>query len=402
MRRIWVLALLINLSVFAAQDRKIEVRKPENIQVLIEKDIKGAVLEINGPYYVFNPKDGARISSGILGKRFLVHAQKDGIKWGEMFPGIHQIYITPRSPKSSILVNGIQYEGSIAVFKVKNKISIVNDISVEQYIKAVLSPLFPFPLENEVMASIAIIARTNAYYHISKGHGSFWDVDAKSTGYKGSALIDPKSILAKSIDSTKNLILIHPHQGQNVPFAACWTEHSAGKSAPYRSIFRKDGNAPEKCIKVPHAELDREETRWTTTISKVRLAELLNLSSADKIELFIDQESNKTCGARVTEGNRIHDYSFVEFQKMLGEDKIRSSEFNVVDNNDALTFTGYGLGHGVGLCLFSATSLAQNGENAVQILSKFFPETYLMNLSAVPYQNSNVVDNRNEIIFFNH
>ncbi len=400
MKRIWILALLINLSVFAIEGRKVEVRKPENIQVLIEKDITGAILEVNGPYYVFNPEDGARVSSGLLGKRFLVHAQKDGIKWGEMFPGIHQIYITARSPKSTILVNGIQYEGSIAVFQVDNKISIVNDISVEQYIKSILSPLFPFPLESEVMASIAIIARTNAYYHISKGHGSFWDVEAKNFGYNGAALIDPTSVLSKSIDSTKNLILIHPHQGQNVPFAACWTEHSAGKSASYRSIFRKDGNAPDRCVKVPHAELDKEETKWKTTIAKNQLAELLNISSADKIELFIDKESNKACGARVTEGSRIHDYNFIEFQKLLGENRIKSSEFNVVDNGDVLTFTGYGIGHGVGLCLFSATSLAQNGENAVQILSKFFPETYLMNLSAVPYKNKNVVDNRNEINFF--
>jgi SpoIID/LytB domain protein len=403
MKRIWILALLINLSSFANEHKKIfEVRKPENIQVLIEKDITGAILEVNGPYYIFNPEDGSRLSSGLLGKRFLVHGQNEGLRWGEQFPGIHQICLTPRSLNSTILVNGIQYSGSISVYQIDNKISIVNDINVEEYIKSILAPLFPFPLEKEVMASIAIIARTNAYYLISKGQNSFWDIDAKSVNYQGSTLVDNKSILSKSIDSTKNLILVHPNQGQNLPFAACWTEHSAGKTVPYKSIFRKEGSAPNISVDAPHALIDKEESKWNTSIAKNQLAKLLNLPSVDLIELFIDKESNKVYGARVIENNNKHDYNFIEFQELVGKNIIKSSEFNVKIQNDFLTFKGFGVGHGVGLCLFSAVSLAQNGENALQILSRFFPETYLMNLDVIPSRNKNIVENINERNIFNH
>ena len=44
-------------------------------------------------------------------------------------------------------------------------------------------------------------------------------------------------------------------------------------------------------------------------------------------------------------------------------------------------FNGYGRGDGVGLCLYSATAMAQNGENALKILGKFFPKTLVYNLS---------------------
>jgi stage II sporulation protein D len=61
-----------------------------------------------------------------------------------------------------------------------------------------------------------------------------------------------------------------------------------------------------------------------------------------------------------------------------------SSDFTVTIKDDTVIFSGFGKGHGVGLCLYSASALAQNGENAVKILSKFFPETYLYNINALP------------------
>ncbi len=71
-------------------------------------------------------------------------------------------------------------------------------------------------------------------------------------------------------------------------------------------------------------------------------------------------------------------------KRMLGDNHLQSSEFTVLVKDDAVIFTGFGKGHGAGLCLYSAAAMAQNGENAVKILSKFFPDTYLYNLNAIP------------------
>ncbi|PIS01701.1 MAG: hypothetical protein COT84_01300 [Chlamydiae bacterium CG10_big_fil_rev_8_21_14_0_10_35_9] len=398
MRFICIFALFLSVHLYSSNDNTaLEVKRPENIRVLLEKDISGAVLEVKGPYYIFNPEDGSRISSGLLGKRFLVHGLQNGIKWGEQFPGIHQVYIVPRSEETSILVNGIQYEGAIAVFQIEDKISIVNDIDIEKYIKAILTPKFPFPLETEVMAAVAILARTNAYYYVSKGGlHSFWDVDAKDVGFQGCALVDSSSFITKGVDSTKNLIMIHPYQGKNVPFAAKWTEHSAGKTAPFRSIFRFDGHAPNLSISTPHAELDKDDTKWSFIISKIKLAKLLNVSNIDKLELFTDKDSNKIYGARVINGSEKKDFNFIDLQNRLNKDLLKSSEFTISQAAESITFTGFGSGHGVGLCLHSAAALAQNGDNAVQILARFFPQTYLMNLSALPNRQGNIVENLNE------
>ena len=123
-------SVILPISSHFANENVSEPMAPRNIQVLLEKNVEGALLEIKGPYYIFNPDDGSRVASGLLGKRFMIHELADGLKWGEAFPGIHQIYIKPRSEETSIFINGIQYAGAIAIYGVDGCINIVNDINV--------------------------------------------------------------------------------------------------------------------------------------------------------------------------------------------------------------------------------------------------------------------------------
>jgi stage II sporulation protein D len=366
-------------------ERIAEPMAPRNIQVLLENDVDGALLEVKGPYYIFNPHDGSRVSSGLLGKRFMIHELEDGLKWGEEFPGVHQIYIKPRSSETTIFINGVQYAGSVAIYGVKNRINIVNDIDIESYIKATLTAQFLTPLEPEVMSALAILARTNAYYYANKADpSSFWHIAAEDANYQGSALVVSHSPVDKAVESTRHLILLHPDNGGNTPFATAWTEHSAGKTAPYASIFRKEGYSPDKGVEAPHAALARQESKWNYQIGKKTLCHLLDVPQIKSIDLFLDKASSKVYGLRIKDGTESYDIDFITLQARLGANHLKSSDFTVAMKDDAVVFTGFGQGHGVGLCLYSANALAQNGENAVKILSKFFPETYLYNLNAIP------------------
>ncbi len=385
----WICSLLVigYLNCFANHSMSHQTAEPiapRNIQVLIVKDASEALLEVKGAYYLINPHDGSKITSGLLGKRFMVRSLDSGIKWGEEFPGIHQFYIKPRSPETTIFVNGIQYSGGVAVFGVAGQIHIINDLDIESYVKAELTTQFPTPLEPEVLASLAIVLRTDAYYHATKNEESFWHVTAEETKFPGSALVVPGSLIERAVDSTKHLILVHPEHGHTAPFAASWTEHSAGKTASYETMFRKNAFCPEKGVEAPHAALARTESKWSYKIAKQNLAHLLDVPQIKSIETFVDSSSNKVYGVRIKDENHSHDIDFFSLQNKLGAKHLLSSDFSVTVKDDTVIFSGFGKGHGVGLCLYSASALAQNGENAVKILSKFFPETYLYNINAVP------------------
>src|SRR4051812_23405779 len=106
MKNLWIPAALLcsglSLPLIAKEapsmvEHIAEPMSPRNIQVLLEKDAPEVLLEVKGPYYIFNPHDGSRIASGLLGKRFMIRELEKGLKWGEAFLGIHQVYIQPRS-----------------------------------------------------------------------------------------------------------------------------------------------------------------------------------------------------------------------------------------------------------------------------------------------------------------
>lgn len=356
--------------------------KPRNIHVMLEKDIYEALLEVRGAYYIFNPHDGTKVSSGILGKRFIIRPTESGLKWGQVYPGIHQIVIVPRSDESKILLNGIQYDGAMAIFKVEDKINIVNQVDVESYLKSILNLQFQYPLESEAMAAIAIAARTTAYHQINSNIASFWHVDGKKIRYNGSSLIIPNSVISQAVDATKNLILINPKDNQKLPFAAPWTEHCGGKTAPFHVIFRKEMNSPREGVASPIAALDRKDSRWSYSISTDTFCSLFNVNKVTAIELFQDSTSSKVYAIRVKDGEIQKDINFFSLQSILGKNLIKSNDFVVFLRDNELHFVGYGKGHGVGLCVYSASCMAQNGDTAIKILSKFFPKTYLVNLSS--------------------
>ena len=348
----------------------------------MEKDVSEALLEVRGPYTIYNPQDGDKLASGILSKRFLVYGRDSGIQWGEHFPGYHQIYITPKDKNTAILINGKQYSGSIAVFQIGDKISIINDLPVEEYLKSTLANHFSYPLEEEVMSAIAILARTNAYFQIQRNYHSFWHVNAKDVNYQGTALVVPKSAIEHAVDTTRDLILTQRYDDKSFAFATEWTEHSAGKVAPFHVIHRRDALAPKVTIETPHAALDRAETEWSLKLSKSRMANALDLDGLDRLELFLDHDSNKTYAIRAHFGDQHKDYTFFEFQKKIGKDQVVSNDITIQQKGSYIQLRGFGKGYGVGLCLYTASSMAQNGEDAVSILSKFYPGTYLINLSA--------------------
>jgi stage II sporulation protein D len=363
----------------------IKTNPASKIRVLLESDTPSVLLEVRGPYYIFNPYDGSRVSSGLLGKRFIIRSTANGIRWGGEFPGIHQISVVPRSPETSILVNGVQYDGNILIYKIGNRINIINEVAIESFVKSKLTDEFTFPLEHEVMSAIAIVARTDAYYNVKSNPHAFWHIKTNNSDYSGNALIVPDSPVVHAVDATKDLILVHPQNGKNEPFAACWNEHSGGKTAAYNAIYRKEVHAPKLGVEAPHAALDREESKWNLSIPLNEFSSILDLPSKIKsIETYKDPASGKVYGLRVNDEVGSVDIDFFTVQKKLGSHRLLSNDMTVTLKGNTIVVSGYGKGNGVGLCLYSASAMAQNGDMAVKILSKFFPDTFLINLSAIP------------------
>ncbi|MBA3239000.1 MAG: hypothetical protein H0T62_11725 [Parachlamydiaceae bacterium] len=207
---------------------EIRVESPK-VRVLLSHDQPGALIEVKGKYKIFDPRTNEQLSINFQGKRRLMEAQEDGLRWGEEFPGIYQLVIVPDNSATTIVVDGIEYQGSIYVYDVGGTLSLVNKLDVEDYLKAVLLKRYPSTvvLPTELLAAVAIVARTANYANAQSGKSPYWDVDAAKEGYRGYALARGSKAVEEAIIKTQYLALQEQEQNKG-PFLPDWNS-SAGK-----------------------------------------------------------------------------------------------------------------------------------------------------------------------------
>ena len=377
-----LLFVCLPLCIFAEESsapKKIENTKPATIKVLLKKDTSGILLEAKGPFVVYNPQTGKKLSSGRKGKRYYCHPHSEGIKWGEDFLGIFQLQIEPKSPNTTFLVNGIQYRGAIAIYHIEEKLNVINQLDVESFIKSTLTHQISTPLTRDVLDSVAIIARTNAYHLALANSEAFWHTTAEEAGYHGIGLSLQNLDIDNAVDNTCYLVMTQ----EEAPFPSSWTEHCAGKTASYSSIFRKKIETP-KGIHSPFAAKNRNDSHWSFTIETQELAKVVKTNRVTGMDLFLDHFSDKVYATRFHDGSHTEDIDFIHLQKALGKNQLKSSDFTVNIKGNIAVFEGYGEGNGVGLCLYSATQMAERGDNAPQILSTFFPSTQIEKMRSYP------------------
>jgi SpoIID/LytB domain protein len=346
--------------------------KPTTLKILIGKHQEKILLEAKGRYKVYDPLSALPITEGIFTKRRWLKTSEDGLIWGELLPGTHQMRLIPQDAQSTVLVNGIEYRGCIEIYAMKGKLHVISEVDIERYLKSVMTAQSFSDLDEEVLDAIAITARTNAYYLISRKLSAYWHVDAGDVGYQGYALTLQNPSIERAIHNTCYMVMTY----QGMPFPATWTKNSAGKTAHFSTIFRKDVSAPEG-VETSFASHDRERHAWTFSITKQDLAKALGKDHVAKLDLYQDSKSQKVYGARLKGDGQTHQLDFAQLQQALGNTRLKSNDFTVETTGDKMTFHGFGEGHGVGLCLYSASAMADLGHKAPKILAALFPETTL-------------------------
>lgn len=352
--------------------------KPATIKVLLDKGLDRVLLEVKGRYRIYQPNSGVQIDSGTFSKRAFVTHDERGLRWGDLFPSVFEMRIVPADAQTTTVVNGTEYRGCVEIYDAGGRMCVVNEIDVENYLKATLNTQFTRPLDDEVMEAVAIVARTNTYYLISKNLQAKWHVTANEVSYQGYGATLQNLQVDKGIENTRHVVMTYEH----TPFAATWTRNCAGKTADFATLFRKNVHAP-KGVEITLLKGEREKMGWTFSMSKKELAHKIGTGGVGAVDLFVDKNSNKVYAIRIRDKMDTKTFDFVTFQKIVGDKRLRSSEFAVQAKGDLLTFTGFGDGPGVGLCLYSADKLAESGEKAPKILSTFFPDTKIENIRSL-------------------
>lgn len=220
---------------------------PPAIRVLILHDAEGANLQIQGrKYSLFDPYTNCHLSTRFAGKCRYIHAAADGLRWGESFPGLYQLRIQPEDKNAFMTIDGYNYDGPIDVYDIGGTISIVNQISIEEYVRAMMVSFQGVNLESETLAALAIVIRTNAYYQAMNPKNTFWTVDGKKVGFQG--VVCGGGAAQDAVKQTRYMIMSRTciYEGGATPFPAQMGERPTGlppKDLEVSKITLEEANA---------------------------------------------------------------------------------------------------------------------------------------------------------------
>ncbi len=255
------------------------------------------------------------------------------------------------------------YRGDITVLPGLN---IVDTLSLETYLKGVLSPEIGASAPEEALKAQAIASRTYAIKNLGKMGLSGADLDDTShtQSYLGEDGETPA--VDEAVSDTAGQILLYDGTLIDAVYSTnCGGVTGAGDaSQPYLAPVQD----PE-CGAAPP---------WQLNITQEQAASLMGAGfepGSGEVNIAIAQSdvSGRVTELTLTSGALQSSISGILLRKKLGYDKLKSTLFKVSRQSDgSFQFIGQGWGHGLGLCQQGAIYLAEHDYLYQDILKHYY------------------------------
>ncbi len=351
------------------------------IRVAVVRSDPEVSLQIYGRFSILALHTRDLLQQGRRLPAVAVRAVQQGIALGGDLLPVVGVRIEPES-EATIRLNGKRLRGALEIVRQQDlTLLVVNHISLEDYLRGVISREAPDYWPPEALKAIAIAARTYAAYQRLDKAAVDFDVtgDVMSQDYGGKS--GEKAATTRAVKSTAGIILTY--QGRLFPtfyHSTCGgrTEH-ARVMGDFDLEPLQGGVACTFCSASPFYH-------WQRRVTKADIAWALRKSPFGSIGPVSQcVVAKRTAAGRVAEvavvgARRTLRLTGYDIRALLGFDRIRSPLFSITEDGDAFVIDGHGWGHGVGLCQWGAAELARRGLAAREILAYYYPKAELASL----------------------
>ncbi len=255
----------------------------------------------------------------------------------------------------------------------KNLISLIHNgntinIELEDYVIGVVAAEMPASFHIEALKAQSVIARTYALNKLSKGvtltdnnsTQNYIDIDQMRNKW-GADFDKYYNKIKDAVLSTEGTTLKYNDEYID----AVYFSTSNGYTEDSINVWEND----IPYLKSVESSWDRDASSFfrTQTMDLNTFNSKLgtNISNGDEISIIERNSSSRV--SKISVGGKI--FSGVQFRNILG---LRSADFDIGLNDNLLTITTRGYGHGVGMSQYGANGMAQNGYNYKQILSHYY------------------------------
>lgn len=257
-----------------------------------------------------------------------------------------------------------------------NNGGVISNIDLEEYVIGVVAAEMPASFNIEALKAQAITARTYAMKKHSKGitlinstaHQVYYS-EAQMKSMWGSSYSTYYNKIKNAVNSTKGQVL--KYGGEYIE--ALFYSISNGKSELPKYVWNNN-----------YPYLQAVSSSWDVGLSAAKYS--INMTyekMSDKLGVTVNKNSEIKILSR-TEGDRVNKISIagkvfigVEVRTKLG---LRSADFTIKQNDNNVTISTIGYGHGVGMSQYGANGAAKAGMTYRQILSHYYPGTSLVSI----------------------
>jgi len=288
------------------------------------------------------------------------------------------------------------YRGDLEVIIRNNKITLINILSVEEYLYGVLPAEIPRLSAQEALRAQAIAARTFAFKNLSRHEKEGFDLcaDVHCQAYGG--ILSEFFTTNNAVNDTKGLILTKEDKPMEVFYhsncGGCLGSDTFGDNEDLCRVDSESGDIPNSAYQEEQWFLEepagfcchsgQAKGRWQRVYDKEDFAiafgydleELKAIQFIEKGSCFRYKKIDVLTSAGVeslTSGFKIRQY-FDNLKSSAFKFEIKSSLEN---KPRMLFFWGAGFGHGVGLCQQGAMEMGKKGYSCQQILQHYYPSS---------------------------
>lgn len=273
---------------------------------------------------------------------------------------------------ATVDLDGKLYRGYLQVTRLNGALAAINVVELEDYLLGVLKDEIPPGWPAEAAKVMAVIARTYAVHQMQQEPSARFHLRATTASqvYGGATAEDVRTSWA--VEVTRGEVL--SVGGQLIPafYHAC----SGGATEDAPDVFSGKfdtviGVKDDFSINCPYA-------LWVERLTPEQIQQGLvrsgySLGRPLRIEDLVRSRTGRILRLAVvhTRG-RLH-LEGKRFREALGNDVIRSTDFEVRSDAAGFTFVGRGWGHGVGLSQWGAKAMAELAYQYRDILKFYYP-----------------------------
>lgn len=352
---------------------------PENISVV--KTIKVAVLKNEVRVPVKN-LDGSIVTTIETAEKLgeLASSRKNaatpirnGVRFGADEFKIYGVRLRPK--RESFEVNGRQYrENAIFIKEFDGRLTVINELGLEDYLKGVLPLEVKHDWPEEVLKAQAVAARTYAVFNLITNWRKDYAVYAGVENQCYGGLDAEKKETNRAVKKTAGEILVR----DGAIFPAYFHSTCGGMTEAARRVWSVKRNpALRGGVKCGYCA-DSKYFFWTSEITLDEIRAKLRKAGYDvgriqSVKPLDFGKSGRWAEVAVYHSKGKLTLGSNKFRLIVGSGVLRSTKCTIAREGGRLVFSGFGWGHGVGMCQWGARSLAEKGWDYKEILKYYYP-----------------------------